>query len=84
MNREKAKQVTRDRLHRWGAYLADNISTPVLLVGIGHGPEMGTVRLCATEDSTHAKLEAFLLFALHKLFPEKYPLHKPAGKDGVT
>lgn len=82
MNRELSKAITRDRLLRWGALLAERIATPVLLLGICHGPFTGEVKLVVTEDMTTDEIEGFLLFALTQLCPQKYKVVKNDPNEG--
>jgi hypothetical protein len=44
------RQVTADRLAEWQALLALSCATPMLLVGVGHGPEhSGQIQVCCPE-----------------------------------
>lgn len=63
MNRDKAREITRDRLERWIGRLDPATATPVLLIGVGHGTHSGELHVCVAEDILDAQLLYFLEFA---------------------
>lgn len=60
MTKDKAGAITRDRLARWGAILKEHVATPVLVLGVGHGPKAGELSVCCTEDMSNEQLLLFV------------------------
>ena len=67
MTREHAQAICRERLESWTRKLVAELSTPVLLVGVGHAEKMGQIVLATVEDLDNKTLRGFLRFALHEL-----------------
>ena len=67
MDKLTAAAICQERLARWVADLASETATPMLLVGIKQGENMGELVLCVTEDLETNAIRAFLMAALREL-----------------
>lgn len=51
MTEQECGRICGERMERWIGHLARELATPVLLIGVGHGPNSGKLVLCAPEES---------------------------------
>lgn len=64
-------EANQDRLNRWGQRLISSNATPIILVGVGHGPNQGDIVLCTLEDMPDEYLELLLDYTATKINKER-------------
>lgn len=67
MTRQRAAEITRDRVLQWAGTLRPHAATPVILLAVGHGKDLGKVHIMAVEDIPDEQVCEFLEFALRTL-----------------
>jgi hypothetical protein len=75
MDRERCREICDGQFAVWAENFAREHSTPVLAVGVGHGPKQGQLVLETLEDLSDDVLIAFTRYALKEL--EKRRSHEP-------
>jgi hypothetical protein len=61
-SKEKLEAIVLERLSRWGVRMGEENSTPVLLLGVGHGDRSGQLTVCITEDLPPKYLETLVAY----------------------
>lgn len=66
MNRERCYVISRTVFDRWANILAEQHSTPLLALGVGHGTRSGQIHLCVrdNDDLTDDVVRGFLAAAI--------------------
>ncbi len=70
MTDDELRAIIAERLARWTERLVSSHATPMVLVGIGHDANSGTVVVCALEDGAFSEtrhLRALLRYAIDHL-----------------
>jgi hypothetical protein len=67
MDREHCRKICDGRFAIWAGKFAEEHATPVLAVGVGHGPKQGQLVLETLEDLSDDVLIAFTRYALKEL-----------------
>ena len=60
MNPEERRRINRSRLKQWERLLNSKNSTPLIVVGIGHGRNLGEAHIITVEDMTDLDIYAYL------------------------
>lgn len=71
------ESITQERLRSWSRRLAEQHSTPLALIGIGHDSKVGQLVVLTVEDVDDDTLVASLLFAVEQLRPGTIPKQEP-------
>jgi len=50
MNKNRIKEISKDRLDQWIDLLVKDHATPVVLIAVGHDHRSGIITLCMVED----------------------------------
>jgi len=66
MNQRLAREISEEVFQGWASILGENQSTPLLLLGGGHGPKSGELHICVRNDPqlTREVIRGFLIKAL--------------------
>ncbi|MCU1338802.1 MAG: hypothetical protein JWO19_4383 [Bryobacterales bacterium] len=56
-----------ERLEEWAKQLADRNATPLLVMGLGHGPTEGELHVFTMQGLSNGELSLFLAFALREI-----------------
>jgi hypothetical protein len=67
MDRERCREICDGRFALWAGKFAEEHVTPVLAVGVGHGPKQGQLVLETLENLSNDVLIAFTRYALKEL-----------------
>lgn len=69
MERIEAAGICAEVFSGWTRKLSENSATPLLALGVAHGPRSGELHLCTRDDSTLSRdvLRAFLMRAIELL-----------------
>jgi uncharacterized protein (DUF608 family) len=67
MTAEHCRKICDGRFAIWAGKFAEGYATPVLAVGVGHGPKQGQLVLETLEDLSDDVLIAFTRYALKEL-----------------
>ena len=65
------KKIIKIRLGKWGIVLAENQSTPLVLIGVGHNSKSGKLHVCVCKEMSKSTVVEFLRGAADELDPEK-------------
>ena len=71
MTRDEIRNICDGRLSKWKEILVNNMSTPVILIGVGHERNAGQIHLVTVENVTEEEIEKFLVNAWWELIIKK-------------
>ena len=60
MNPEVRALITDQRLAAYRRRMLETNSTPIICIGVGHGPQRGQLVVCTLEDLSDGQVGAFL------------------------
>lgn len=72
MTKNDAEKICVERLKRWKGKLVNEVATPVLLLGVSHGNELGKLVLCITEDLGEDDLKIFVRYLYVNICGDDY------------
>jgi hypothetical protein len=78
MTVEHCRKICDGRFALWAGKFAEEHATPVLAVGVGHGPKQGQLVLETLEDLSDDVLIAFTRYALKELEKRR---SQPGGRS---
>ncbi len=64
---EQLKEWNRERLDLWAARMLQENSTPVLLLGVGHGAKSGQLTVCIPQEIPAETIELVVAFLYREL-----------------
>ena len=67
MDQERCRAIIEDRLRLWTEVLVPRLTTPVILIGVGHGPNSGVLHVETVEEIPDRDIRYFLQFAERQL-----------------
>jgi hypothetical protein len=67
MKPEDLREINRSRLEEWGQTLNEEYATPMLLIGVGHGPALGSVHVMVPDGVSSHDLIVLLNSAATKI-----------------
>lgn len=71
MTEQRIRAIVEDRLRLWTEVLVPRLTTPVVLVGVGHGPNSGVLHVETVEEISDRDVRYFLQFAERQIAKRK-------------
>ena len=67
MDKNEIERICDERLESWKKILVNNMSTPVILIGVGHGKRLGQIHVITCEGLTDKEIETFIHAVIKKV-----------------